>query len=174
MNLSDQSIDLIVSNNGLNNVDDLDQVLSECARVARRGAQFLATMNLETTMLEFYDVMEKVLRDQMLLEEIEGMKRHIYSKRKPLNEITSLMEQRGFGITRISEDQFAYKFSSGTAMLNHRFMRLWFVSAWKSIVPSHHQDQVFREIESRLNAVAETNGGLSLSVPFALIEGERM
>ncbi|MEJ2507213.1 MAG: class I SAM-dependent methyltransferase, partial [Ignavibacteriaceae bacterium] len=41
------SFDLIVSNNGINNVQDIRQTLSECFRVSNTGAQFLTTMNLE-------------------------------------------------------------------------------------------------------------------------------
>ena len=36
--------DLIVSNNGLNNVQDLPKTLSECSRVSRPGAQFVFTL----------------------------------------------------------------------------------------------------------------------------------
>ncbi len=59
--LNEHSIDLIVSNNGLNNVADLDEALSECSRIMKTGGQFIQTMNLNDTMVEFYSVMEKVL-----------------------------------------------------------------------------------------------------------------
>jgi SAM-dependent methyltransferase len=48
--LRDGSIDLVVSNNGLNHVADLGRTLAECRRVARPGAQLVATMNLPETM----------------------------------------------------------------------------------------------------------------------------
>lgn len=173
LKLPDQSIDLIVSNNGINNVDDLARMLAECSRVSKPGAQFLATMNLDTTMIEFYSVMEETLRANSLVREVEGMKRHIYSKRKPLEEVTSTMEKNRFKITNVAEDQFAYEFSSGSAMLNHRFIRLWFLPAWKDIIPPDRRKEVFEQIESKLNMVAETNGCLTLTVPFALIECEK-
>ncbi len=52
--LNDNSIDLIVSNNELNNVADLDKSLFECSRIIKTGGQFIQTMNLNDTMLEFY------------------------------------------------------------------------------------------------------------------------
>ena len=45
--IKDNMIDLIVSNNGLNNVADLDKSLSECCRIMKSGGQFIQTMNLE-------------------------------------------------------------------------------------------------------------------------------
>jgi arsenite methyltransferase len=174
MPLPDNSIDLIVSNNGLNNVDDLAKAFAECSRVSKSGAQFLATMNLDSTMVEFYLVMDAVLRTNGLLNEIDAMKAHIRLKRRPLAEVTDLAEKCGFRIVRITQDKFAYHFATGTAMLNHQFIRLWFLSAWKSIVPAEHQKLVFGQIEDKLNALAETNGTLTLSVPFALIECEKI
>jgi len=149
-------------------------VIAECSRVSKPGGQFLATMNLDTTMIEFYSVMEETLRANGLKGEIEAMKRHIYSKRKPLDEVTSMLEKNRLNIIKGAEDRFSYKFSSGSAMLDHRFIRLWFLPAWKDIVPPDHREQVFKQIESKLNAVAEENGCLELAIPFALIEGERI
>jgi arsenite methyltransferase len=173
MPLPDNSIDLIVSNNGINNVDDLEKVLAECSRVSKSGAQFLATMNLDSTMVEFYQVMEAVLLANGLLDEIEAMKAHIHSKRRPLAEVTALTEKSGLRTVRITKDKFAYHFATGTAMLNHQFIRLWFLSVWKSIVPIEHRALVFGQIENKLDALGETNGALTLSVPFALIECEK-
>ena len=171
--LADNSVDLIVSNNGINNVDDLERVIAECARVSKRGAQFLATVNLDTTMMEFYSVMEEVLRERGWVTEIEAMKKHIRAKRRPLGELTALLEKNAFAHPIVTQDTFKYTFTSGTAMLNHYFIRLAFLGPWKNIVPPEHQKSVFGQIESRLNAQAEVNGCIHLSVPFALIVSEK-
>lgn len=171
--LADKSIDLIVSNNGINNVDDLDRVLSECARVSKSEAQFLATVNLDTTMLEFYSVMEAVLREHGCVMEIETMKKHIRAKRRPLDEVAAALQKNAFAAPVITRDMFRYTFTSGTAMLNHYFIRLAFLGPWKSIVPPEQQKSVFDQIESRLNARAELEGCIHLSVPFVLIESEK-
>ena len=39
--------DLLISNNGINNVQNLSKTLAECSRVAKQGAQFVFTFNLE-------------------------------------------------------------------------------------------------------------------------------
>ena len=56
--MTDNCISLIVSNNGINNVQNLEQVFSECRRIAEAGAQFTATVNLDGTMHEFYEIFE--------------------------------------------------------------------------------------------------------------------
>ncbi|MCX6132798.1 MAG: methyltransferase domain-containing protein [Ignavibacteriales bacterium] len=171
--LADNSIDLIVSNNGINNVDDLDRVLSECARVSKRGAQFLATMNLDTTMMEFYTVMEDVLRERGQVEWIETMKKHIRAKRRPLDELVADLQKNAFTLPVVTHDAFRYTFASGTTMLNHSFIRMAFLGPWKSIIAPEEQKSVFEQIESRMNAKAEVDGCIHLSVPFVMIESEK-
>ncbi len=78
--LEDNFVDLITSNNGINNVSDVDKVLSECSRVIKSGGQFVQTMNLDKTMTEFYNQLETVLSEMKLYKEIELMYKHIKQK----------------------------------------------------------------------------------------------
>lgn len=172
--LEDRTIDLIFSNNGINNVNNLDTVLSECSRIARQCAQFVATMNLDGTMIEFYRVMESVLKKNNMAAEVEKMKAHINSKRRPLNEVTSLFEIHGFRVRRIIEDKFYYTFASGTAFLEYHFIRMAFMDSWKNIIPHDRQKEIFTQIESALNGIAEKEGILKLTVPFAVIDCEKI
>jgi len=168
--LEDRSVDLVVSNNGLNNVADLDRALSECSRVARTGAQFLMTMNLDTTMFEFYGALELVLEAQGLAGAIDGVRRHIREKRRPLAEVKALVEARGFNIRTLELDQFDYRFSGGTAMFEHYFIRLAFLDSWIQLLPGDRVESVFAEVETRLNDRAALLGSLKLSIPFVLID----
>jgi arsenite methyltransferase len=171
--LADRSIDLIVSNNGINNVDNLEQVLGECSRVSTPGAQFLATVNLDSTMMELYGTMEAVLREHNLASHVETMNQHIRAKRKPLPELIAALERNAFTPRAVTHDEFRYTFTSGTAMLNHFFIRLAFLGPWKRIVPPDQQESVFAGIETGLNEQAKADGCIHLSVPFVLIDSEK-
>jgi ubiquinone/menaquinone biosynthesis C-methylase UbiE len=167
--LADNSVDLIVSNNGINNVSDINRVISECSRIMKSGGQFLQTMNLDKSMFEFYGQLEKVLSDLAMNREIELMKQHIYEKRRPLDEMIRMIQKHDFIIKDIEHDQFSYKFSNGTSMLNHYFIRLAFMDSWIKILPQNRLEQIFDTIETRLNEQAEMLGGIKLTIPFALI-----
>lgn len=168
--LNDQSVDLIVSNNGINNVGDIGLVLRECYRIMKPGAQFVMTMNLNTSMKEFYTVFEDYLKRNNRIIEIENLHQHIYSKRKPLDEIKELLENNKLAVKEIIHDNFDYRFVDGTAMLNHYFIKLAFLDSWKSIVPLHQQKEVFCELESTMNQLAEKQGEFRLSIPFVTID----
>jgi arsenite methyltransferase len=169
--LRDNSVDLIVSNNGINNVNDINQVIFECSRIIKSGGQFLQTMNLDKSMFEFYGQLEKVLSDLAMNKEVDLMKQHIYEKRRPLDEMISMVQKHGFIIKDLEHDQFNYKFSNGTAMLNHYFIRLAFMDSWIKILPQNRLEQIFDTIETRLNEQAEMLGGVKLSIPFVVING---
>jgi arsenite methyltransferase len=167
--LKDNSVDLIVSNNGINNVNDINQVILECSRIIKSGGQFLQTMNLDKSMFEFYGQLEKVLSDLAMNTEIELMKQHIYEKRRPIDEMISMVQKHGFIIKDLEHDQFNYSFSTGTAMLNHYFIRLAFMDSWIKILPNNRLEQIFDIIEMRLNEQANMLGRLKLTIPFVLI-----
>lgn len=167
--LDNNSIDLITSNNGINNVKDIDMVLSECSRVIKRGGQFIQTMNTDLSMIEFYNELERVLLDFGMDKEIGLLHEHISAKRPSISGLLGRIEKHGFKIKDLEHDQFNYKFANGTAMLNHYFIRLAFMDSWIKILPSDSVEQIFDRIELSLNEQSKLFGGIKLSIPFVLI-----
>jgi len=164
--LKENSIDLIVSNNGINNVADLQQTLAECKRVAKKGAQFVLTVNLQETMIEFYNVYKEILIESGLETYIDAINEQIYKKRKPVEELKALLEQNEFSINMIEKDQFDYQFIDGTAMFRHFLISLGFLDSWKNVLPREYQEDIFEKLEIKINQIAGEQGGFSLSVPF--------
>ena len=166
----DSFFDLIVSNNGINNVQNMELALSECARVSKPNAQFVITLNLEDTMIEFYQVFGEVLKNNNLNSEIVKMKEQIYSKRKPLSEMKELITSIGFRIINIQHDKFYLRFVDGLTMFNHSLIKYWFVDGWKSILDTIHLEKIFNEVETELNDIAKEKGEILLTVPFVTID----
>lgn len=166
----DSFFDLIVSNNGINNVQNMELALSECARVSKPNAQFVITLNLEDTMIEFYQVFEKVLENNNLNSEIVKMKEQIYFKRKPLSEMKELITSIGFRIINIQHDKFYLRFVDGLTMFNHSLIKYWFLDGWKSILDGVHLEKIFNEVETELNDIAKEKGEILLTVPFVTID----
>jgi len=172
--LEDGSVHLIVSNNGINNVTNIDAVFSECERILTPGGQFVFTMNLDLSMFEFYSVFEEVLSELAMHSEIALMKQHIAHKRPPLDIITKLLHQHNFLIEKLQHEQFTYHFADGTTMLNHYFIRLAFLEAWLSILPKEFYETIFDNIETTLNGQAQISEGITLSIPFVVISALRI
>jgi arsenite methyltransferase len=171
--LPDESIDLIVSNNGINNVQAIEKVMNECRRVAKKSAQFVATVNLDGTMIEFYNELERVLVEEGLNENVSELKKHIYNKRRPLDELKNLFESNGFKIEKVLHDSFKLRFLNATTMFNYYLIRLAFLDSWLDLVPADKVDILFSQIENRLNLKAQEYGELVLTVPFILIDAKK-
>ncbi len=161
--------DLITSNNGLNNVQDLSKSLSECYRVAKMGAQFVFTYNSADSFIEFYDIFRDVINKNGLQEFNKDISSHIHAKRKPLNEFENELKKAGFEIESVKEDKFFYRFADGTSFFNHFFIKLAFLESWEKIVPENKQVDIFKEIEFRINDLALVSDGFCTQVPFYTI-----
>jgi arsenite methyltransferase len=166
----DSFFDLVVSNNGLNNVQQPEKVFPEIYRTLKPDGQLVFTMNLPETMKEFYDIYENVLREFQLLDEIPKMKNHIHEKRKPADEMRALVEKAGGKVDREILESFDYRFADGTAMLNYYVIREFFLPAWVEILPFHIVKSVFKNIETRLNQLAAEKGEVRLQVPFVCFD----
>lgn len=166
----DNFFDLIVSNNGINNVEDMQKSLNECSRVSKPDAQFTITLNLKDTMIEFYNLFEETLIKNKLVEEVKKMQQHIHSKRKPLEEIKKSLNEAGFKIKSIKEESFKLRFLDGAAMFNHSLIKYWFLDGWKNILKPGDIQNIFEQLENKLNSVAKEKGEIILTVPFVTID----
>jgi arsenite methyltransferase len=166
----DNLFDLAVSNNGINNVQHPDKVLSECYRVMKTGGQFALTMNLPGTMIEFYNIFRVILSAKELTGELKAIDRHIHSKRKSVNENLTMLTSAGFKIDEVSEDNFYMRYADGTSFLNHFFIKLAFLESWRNIPPADRIEEIFAELEEALNLYSEKEGHLKLSIPFVIFK----
>jgi len=114
-----------------------------------------------------------VLREKNMFNEIDSMKKHIYKKRKPIEEFVSLLYESGYSINEISHDKFEYRFVDGTTMFNHFLIKLAFIDSWKELLPKEKQKDFFAELIERLNHLAQSKGFIKLTVPFAVIDCEK-
>ena len=166
----DRFFDLIVSNNGTNNVESEEKTFAEMARVAKPGAQLVITLNLKETMIEFYEVFEKILAEEKKTSEIERLKEHIFTKRKPIAYTQNIIEQVGFQIKNVYQDAFNLRFIDGSTMLNHSLIKLGFMPPWKNIVSEKDLSSIFKSIEKELNNQSKRKGELSLSIPWVCLD----
>ncbi len=62
------------------------------------------------------------------------------------------------------------RFANGSAFLRQHLIKVGFLGAWKDVVPAPDRVRVFERIEANLNAVADLEGGLRLTIPLAYVE----
>ena len=168
LELGSACFDLIVSNNGLNNVGDLPQALAVCARLARPRAQLVFTANLPRTMAGFYEVLGPALEKAGVADGQKRIEEHIRARRRPVEELVALTGAAGFKTYAVSQHSFRWRFASAEALFRHHFIRLAFLEGWRALVPEEARPEVFRTVTERLDPNA-----LQLEIPFACISARR-
>jgi arsenite methyltransferase len=169
IDLPDASVDLIVSNLGLNNFDNPQAALQSCFRVAKPGANLYLTTNLVGHMREFYEAYRCVLVELGFTGQLAALDAHI-SHRATVDSVTALLEREGFQFVEADTRSFRERFVDGSSLLRHYFIRLGFVPGWKSIAPEGSVEQTFAALEHRLNTMAAQRGEPSLTIPAACIQ----
>lgn len=170
MPFEDGFFDLLISNNGINNVQDVEKSLSECHRVSRCGAQFVLTFNLPDSMIEFYTAFQSVLERRGLDEFVVKMREHIEKKRPTASQVEAWLKDAGFEVIRTPQDSFHLRYLDAEAMFNHHFIKYWFLDSWKELVPQSDRQSVFGDLENELNRQSQQQGEIRLTIPYATIE----
>jgi ubiquinone/menaquinone biosynthesis C-methylase UbiE len=163
-------IGLVVSNNGINNVRDINAVFSELNRVCRKNACFIASLNTGGTMVEFYDKLIKVLNENNMQREISKVKAHIKFKRMPLFILKRLFTSNGFSIKYIYRSRFSLKFSDPESFFSHSLIKVGFLESWNNLVPAGKRKFIFSRIINLLNKDAERRGYIEMTVPYVVIK----
>lgn len=166
------SVDLIVSNLGINNFNQPQQVFNECQRVLKPGGKLALTTNLNGHWKEFYAIFEATLIQLDLLHLVETLTLH-QEHRGTKESISNMILESGLKPTRAITDSFEMKFADGSAFLNHHFVKLGWLSSWKELLPEDRLIEFFSLLEQNLNTHSATHHGLNLTVPMAFIEAEK-
>jgi arsenite methyltransferase len=169
MPFPDAHFDLVVSNIGINNFPDPRAALRECRRVAKTGARLVLTTNAQGHFAALYALLDAIL-DESGLEPARDALRREAQHRPSKHAITNLLVETGFTVSRCFEQSFRIRFLDGSAMLRHSLVK-WFLDGWRQAVGVANERRVFDVLEARLNAAAERDGCVQMTVPMLYLEG---
>jgi arsenite methyltransferase len=167
--LKDGSVDLIVSNLGINNFENPEVVFSECYRLLNKGGRLALTSNVMGHWSELYTVFEESLKDcgsQDLLPILKKDETH----RGTAQGISAMFRSSGLKLRKHYEENFEMSFLDGSAFLNHHFIKLGWLSTWLGIFPKERHEKIFEALEEGLNRFSEKSGTLKLTVPMVYLE----
>jgi len=169
MPFPDAQFDLVVCNIGLNNFRDPAAALRECRRVAKTGARLVLTTNVQGHFAALYALLDAILAESGL-EPARGALRGEEQHRHAKPAIMQLLADSEFSVARCFEQSFAIRFADGSAMLRHSLVK-WFLDGWRQAVGAGNERAVFDALEARLNAAAERDGCVQMTVPMLYLEG---
>ena len=166
-----RSFDLVVSNNGLNNVPDPEGAVAEIRRVCREGAQVVMTVNLPDSMRELYDAFDATLADRGLAAARVRMREHIASKREPVATWVERFEKAGFRVAAADTGSFQWRFASAAAVFAHSFIRTAFLPPWIEVLAGEAEPEAFfADLQCRLDERARAADAVILTIPWLCLD----
>lgn len=163
---------MVVSNLGINNFARPREAMRACARVLRPGGVLALATNVQGHMAELYEAFADVLRELGLSSAVPALEANA-AHRATVGSLTTLLHEAGLTVTRVEEERRELRFSGGSALLHHYFIKLGFLDGWKEVVPEGDRARVFPRLEAALDARALSSGGLFLTIPLAYVEARR-
>ncbi len=170
--LPPESVDIVVSNLGVNNFENASNAMRVVFHLAKPNASLYLTTNLTGHMAEFYEVYRATLIELGKKDRLEAFDEHVYH-RGTTESVSDMLCRVGFEVVDIETDSFRMRFVDGSSMLRHYFIRLGFVQGWASIVSTDDLATVFETLEHNLNLFAAEKGELVLTIPMAYIEAKK-
>lgn len=173
--LPEGSFDTITCNLGLTSFSDRSGALGAMWRLLRQRGHILLTTPLQSAMREFLDIYYLTLRDLKLGDYQRTLAQQI-ALRPTVAETRRLLERAGFRVEREVTDTFTLRFPSPMAFLRSPLVQTTYMLSWRSIIPDLTiRRLVFNEVERRLTARAQVNGGeLTMTVPMLCLVGMRV
>lgn len=173
--LPDGSFDTITCNLGLTSFTDRGGALGAMWRLLRQRGHILLTTPLQSAMREFLDIYYLTLRDLKLGDYQRALAQQI-ALRPTIAETHRQMERAGFQVVRDVTDTFTLRFPSTMAFLRSPLIQMTYMLGWRSIIPDQTiRRLVFNEVERRLEARRQVNGGeLTMTTPMLCLVGTRM
>lgn len=172
MPFCNEYVDIVISNLGINNFQNPNEVITECYRVLKPSGKLIFTTNLFGHFDEFYFIFSEVLHYFELEDELNNLNTHI-KKRHSLKEINVLIERNKFSVKKVIQENYAMRFVDARSFFNHYFIKLAFLQGWKEIIKDDNWNNVFSNLEYRLNDIACKKGEIVFNVPMAYIECEK-
>jgi arsenite methyltransferase len=167
MPFRDGSLELVVSNLGVNNFTDPDTVLGEVRRVLTPLGTLAFTTNRQGHFDELYGVFASILASRDDAAALERLRVHV-EHRGTIASMTERLVRCGFRVVSVHERMVAMRFANGGAIFDHHFLRLGFVPAWREVA-GERADSVFDDVRAELDRRALAADGLRLTVPLVSI-----
>jgi hypothetical protein len=70
----------------------------------------------------------------------------------------------------IAEKSFYMRFANASAMFNYHFIKSHFIESWKNIIEVSLREEIFEELEKKLNDISDKQGFIELQIPYVCFD----
>lgn len=152
LSFANDVFDLVISNLGLPDFPDPAAALGEFARVAKPGGRVMATLPLQGSWAEFYDIYREVLTKHDKHETLRRLEAHVSRMPDP-DEIVRWIERAGLTDIGLDVEQFTLLFKSSREFFFAPVIEYGPLQQWKEVAGRGQEMQdIFWFIKEAIDA----------------------
>ena len=170
---AEEVYDLVVANAGLQQIDDPEPIVRECARVAKVGGQVIATYPLAGTFGEFYDLFREVLVKGDYKDALDRLDAYL-TRYPPLEQAAAWFEDAGLVDVKAELESFTLLFKSSREFFFAPIIEYGPLASWKTIAGKGQQMQdVFWQTKASIDAYFQ-GSAFSVTVWAGCVRGRKV
>lgn len=170
---TEEVYDLVIANAGVQQLDDPEPAVRECARVAKVGGQIVATYPLAGTFGEFYDLFREVLIKGDYKDAIDRLDAYLV-RYPPLEQAVAWFEDAGLTDIQTEYESFTLLFKSSREFFFAPIIEYGPLSSWKTIAGKGQQMQdVFWQTKASIDAYFQ-GSAFAVTVYAGCVRGRKV
>jgi len=152
LSFANDVFDLVVSNLGLSDLPDSAAAITEFSRVCKPGGHVMATLPLQGSWAEFYDIYREVLTKHDKHETLRRLEAHIARMPDP-DEVVRWIERAGLTDIGLEVEQFTLLFKSSREFFFAPVIEYGPLQQWKEVAGRGQEMQdIFWFIKEAIDA----------------------
>ncbi|MGB0982884.1 MAG: class I SAM-dependent methyltransferase [Saprospiraceae bacterium] len=169
IDISDNQVDLVTSNLGINNFGDKGKVYQSVRRILKKDGRLCITTNPAGTFEELFELFRKVFEEMNLKKEQELLDEYI-QRRSTEEAIVAEIESNGFELVAKKCDATNFRFVDATALINHSLVRIGFREGWERMIREEYQQAFFERLFLKIKSTITKQGEFKITVPVLYLE----
>lgn len=168
----DERFDAVIGDGSLVATDELEDMLTEMARVASPGASIVFKMTTHGSFDEFFSIYWEALLVVGIVEDVWGRLETLINERGSKSDAERLARRVGLRQVESVTSREAFLFDSGNEFLESPLIKDTVLDDWLAIVPEDKRQEVYARIVSLIDG-ERSEGPFEVSIKATVIAGKK-
>ena len=168
----DEQFDAVIGDASFVAPDQMEDMLTEMARVASHGASIVFKMTTRGSFDEFFSIYWEALLQAGIVEEVWGRLETLINERRAKSDAERMAQRVGLRQVESVTSREAFLFDSGSEFMESPLIKDTVLDDWLAIVPEANRADVYERIVSLIDRERH-DGPFEVSIKATVITGKK-
>ncbi len=166
----DDRFDAVIGDASMVAPDEIEEMVTELARVASPGAKVIVKLATRGSFDEFFSIYWEALLGAGIVDEVWRSLETLINERLTASDSEKMVKRAGLKQVEAISSREAFLFDSGNEFLESPLIKDTFLEEWLSIVPEDRRQDVYEHLASLIDRELH-DGPFEVSVKATIISG---